>query len=318
MEQSAELKKTSTSFNLRYLADSEGVLGGIFLFPALAYIIGLVAVPFFVAIAFSLSDVTVGDTSLDFVGLRNFQNIIRTPQFRRALLNTVLFTVISQFFIILLANILAVVLAQDFHGKWLARMLIMMPWATPIALGTIGWKWLFDSKFSTFDWLLVKLGLLGSPDALLGPGLHMTFLGREYLAMASVILVHIWRTLPLAAVILMAGLTSIDRELIDQAEVDGASFWRIHMQVKIPLVLPILYIALLFGLIFTFTDMTVVFILTRGGPVYYTQVLSVWAYFKGIDGGSLNEGAAIALFLFPVLLAVAILLLKTARRMEVR
>jgi len=318
MEQSAELQKTSTSFNLRYLADSEGVLGGIFLFPALAYIIGLVAVPFFVAIAFSLSDVTVGDTSLDFVGLRNFQNIIRTPQFRRALLNTALFTVISQFFIILLANILAVVLAQDFHGKWLARMLIMMPWATPIALGTIGWKWLFDSKFSTFDWLLVKLGLLGAPDALLGPGLHMTFLGREYLAMASVILVHIWRTLPLAAVILMAGLTSIDRELIDQAEVDGASFWRIHMQVKIPLVLPILYIALLFGLIFTFTDMTVVFILTRGGPVYYTQVLSVWAYFKGIDGGSLNEGAAIALFLFPVLLAVAILLLKTARRMEVR
>ena len=318
MEQSAELQKTSTSFKLRYLADSEGVLGGIFLFPALAYIIGLVAVPFFVAIAFSLSDVTVGDTSLDFVGLRNFQNIIRTPQFRRALLNTALFTVISQFFIILLANILAVVLAQDFHGKWLARMLIMMPWATPIALGTIGWKWLFDSKFSTFDWLLVKLGLLGAPDALLGPGLHMTFLGREYLAMASVILVHIWRTLPLAAVILMAGLTSIDRELIDQAEVDGASFWRIHMQVKIPLVLPILYIALLFGLIFTFTDMTVVFILTRGGPVYYTQVLSVWAYFKGIDGGSLNEGAAIALFLFPVLLAVAILLLKTARRMEVR
>ena len=318
MEQSVELQKTSTSFNLRYLADSEGVLGGIFLFPALAYIIVLVAIPFFVAIAFSLSDVTVGDTSLDFVGLRNFQNIIRTPQFRRALLNTVLFTVISQFFIILLANILAVVLAQDFHGKWLARMLIMMPWATPIALGTIGWKWLFDSKFSTFDWLLVKLGLLGAPDALLGPGLHMTFLGREYLAMASVILVHIWRTLPLAAVILMAGLTSIDRELIDQAEVDGASFWRIHMQVKIPLVLPILYIALLFGLIFTFTDMTVVFILTRGGPVYYTQVLSVWAYFKGIDGGSLNEGAAIALFLFPVLLAVAILLLKTARRMEVR
>lgn len=318
MERSAEMPRTSTTFSLRSLADSEGMLGGIFLFPAVAYIIGLVAVPFFVAIAFSLSDVTVGDTSLNFVGLRNFQSIIQTPQFRRALLNTVLFTVISQFFIILLANILAVVLSQDFHGKWFARMLIMLPWATPISLGTIGWKWLLDSKFSTFDWILVKIGLLGSPDALLGPGSHMTFLGREYLAMASVILVHIWRTLPLAAVILMAGLTSIDRELIDQAEVDGASFWRIHMQVKIPLVLPILYIALLFGLIFTFTDMAVVFILTRGGPVYYTQVLSVWAFFKGIEGGALSEGAAIALFLFPVMLAVAILLLRTARRMEVR
>jgi len=318
MEKSAELQRTTTSFNLRSLADSERMLGGLFLSPAVIYIIGLVAVPFFVAIAFSLSDVTVGDTSLDFVGIRNFQNIIQTPQFQRALVNTVVFTIISQFFIILLANILAVVLAQDFHGKWFARMIIMLPWATPIALGTIGWKWLLDSKFSTFDWVLVQLGLLGSPDALLGAGSHMTFLGREYLAMASVILVHIWRTLPLAAVILMAGLTSIDQELIDQAEVDGASFLRIHMQVKIPLVLPILYIALLFGLIFTFTDMVVVFILTRGGPVYYTQVLSVWAYFKGIEGGSLSEGAAIALFLFPVLLAVAVLLLRTARRMEVR
>ena len=117
--------------------------------------------------------------------------------------------------------------------------------------------------------------------------------------------------------ILLAALTSIDQDLIDQAEVDGASFWRIHFQVKIPLILPIMYIALLFGLIFTFGDMVVVFVLTRGGPIYYTQVLSVWAYFKGIDGGALSEGAAIALFLFPLLLAVAVLILRAARRMEV-
>ncbi len=76
-------------------------------------------------------------------------------------------------------------------------------------------------------------------------------------------------------------------------------------------------IAVLFGIIFTFTDMTVVYVLTRGGPVYYTQVLPVWAFFKGIEGGALAEGAAIALFLFPVLLAVAILMLRTVRRMEV-
>ncbi len=76
-------------------------------------------------------------------------------------------------------------------------------------------------------------------------------------------------------------------------------------------------IALLFGLIFTISDMVVVFVLTRGGPVYYTQVLPVWSWFKGIDGGSLSEGAAIALFLFPVLLVVAILILRSAKRSEV-
>lgn len=145
----------------------------------------------------------------------------------------------------------------------------------------------------------------------------MNFLGREWLAMASVTAVYVWRILPLATVILVAGLTSISNDLVDQARVDGATFWRILFKIKLPLVLPIMAIALLFGLIFTFTDMTVVYVLTRGGPVYYTQVLPVWAFFKGIDGGSLAEGAAIALFLFPVLLAVAILMLRMARRREV-
>lgn len=300
----------------RHLLDSERVLGSLFLLPAVVYIVALVGIPFFLAIAFGLTDVTVGDTSLDFVGLENFRQIAKTPQFRRALANSFLFTLVAQALVIVLANILAVVLSQDFRGKWVARMLIMLPWATPISLGTIGWLWLLDSKFSPIDWVLQAVGLLG-PGTLLGPGKHMNFLGREALAMASVITVQVWRLLPLAAVILMAGLTSIDQDILDQAEVDGASFLRIHLQIRLPLILPIMSIALLFGLIFSFSDMVVVFVLTRGGPVYYTQVLPVWAYFKGIDGGSLAEGAAIALFLFPLLLAVAILILRTARRMEV-
>lgn len=300
----------------RYLLDHEGFLGALFLLPAVLYIVALVGVPFILAIAFSLTDVTVGDTSLDFIGLENFRRIIQTPQFRRALRNSFLFTLVAQALIIVLANILALVLSEDFRGKWVARMLIMLPWATPISLGTIGWLWLLDSKFSPIDWVLQAVGLLG-PGTLLGPGKHMNFLGREGLAMASVITVQVWRFLPLAAVILMAGLTSIDRDLIDQAQVDGAGFLRIHLQVRLPLIMPIMSIALLFGLIFSFSDMVVVFVLTRGGPVYYTQVLPVWAYFKGIDGGALGEGAAIALFLFPLLLAVAILILRTARRMEV-
>jgi multiple sugar transport system permease protein len=299
----------------KYLSDRKGFLGGVFLFPAVIYILLLVGLPFVLAILFSMSDITVGDTSLDFVGLDNFRRVIETPQFRRALINTFVFTLIAQFFVIVLSNILALVLSEDFRGKWLARMLIILPWATPISLGTIGWKWIFDSKFSPIDWILVQIGLLG-PDTIFGPGTHLTFLGKEYLAMASVTLVHIWRMLPLATVILLAGLASIDQDLIDQARVDGAGFWRIHFKVRIPLVFPILSIALLFGLIFTFGDMVVVFVLTRGGPVYYTQVLSVWAWFKGIDGGSLGEGAAIALFLFPILLAVAFLILRSARRTE--
>lgn len=135
--------------------------------------------------------------------------------------------------------------------------------------------------------------------------------------MASVTMVHVWRLLPLATVIVLAGLTTIPRDVLDQAAVDGAGFWRTLFQIKIPLLLPIISIAVLFGMILTFGDMAVVFVLTDGGPIYYTQVLSLWAYRVGIEGGSLAQGAAIALFLFPLLLGVVILVLRTTRRIEV-
>jgi multiple sugar transport system permease protein len=301
---------------VQYLTDRQGFLGTVFLLPAVLYILLLVAVPFFMAIAFSLSDVTAGDTSIDYVGLVNFKRVIATPQFRRALVNTFIFTLTAQLIVIVLANILALIFYEDFPGKWIARMLIIMPWATPISLGTLGWLWILDSKFSPIDWVLQQLGLLG-PDTLLGPGKHLNYLGREELAMAAVILIHVWRMLPLSTVILLAGLASIDKDLIDQAEVDGATFWRIHTRIRLPLLFPIMSIALLFGLVFTLSDMVVVFVLTRGGPIYYTQVLPTWAWFKGIDGGNLSEGAAVALFLFPLLLVVAILMLRAASRSEV-
>jgi len=301
----------------RYWTDRQELLGPLFLFPAVVYIFALVGIPFLIALAYSFSDVTAGNTSLDFVGLRNFQAILKTPQFTTSLINSIVFTIISQIIIIVLANILALILSTDFKGKWFARFLIMLPWATPIALGTIGWLWLLDSKFSPIDWTLRYLHLLGEPGALLGAQKNLFYLGRLELAKASIIVVYVWRMLPLAAVILMAGLTSIPQDILDQAQVDGASFWRTLFQIKLPLIIPIMSIALLFSMIFTIGDMAVVYVLTRGGPVYYTQILPTWAYYKGIESGALAEGAATALFLFPVLLAVAILVLRFSRRTEV-
>jgi multiple sugar transport system permease protein len=135
--------------------------------------------------------------------------------------------------------------------------------------------------------------------------------------MASVITVHVWRQLPLATVILIAGLSSIPQDLHDAAAVDGAGFWRRLFQITIPLVLPIMTVAVLFGMVFTFTDMIVIFVLTRGGPYDTTQVLASQAFFTGIMGGDLAEGAAISLFLFPVLVAAAFVFLRIARRAEV-
>jgi multiple sugar transport system permease protein len=135
--------------------------------------------------------------------------------------------------------------------------------------------------------------------------------------MASIIIVQVWRIVPLATVIILAGLTSIPQDIHDAAAVDGAGFWRHLFQITFPLLMPITLVAVLFGAVFTFTDLIVVFVLTRGGPYDTTQVLASWAFFTGIQAGDLAGGAAISLFLFPVLVAVAIVFLRIARRAEV-
>lgn len=316
-EEYTGMGKRQMSSRLRFISDNEGLLGAIFLFPAIAYIVLLVGIPFVLAIAFSLSDVTVGNTDLNFAGLENFRRILRTPEFQQSLKNSILFVLVAQAITIVLANILAMILSSEFRGKWIARLLIMLPWATPIALGTVGWLWLLDSKFSPIDWVLRYAHLLGDPDSIFGIQKNLYYLGKAELAKASIILVYVWRMLPLSAVILMAGLTSISQDLLDQADMDGSSFLRTIFQIKIPLILPIMSVAVLFSMVYTLGDMTVVYILTRGGPVFYTQILPTWAYIKGIESGALGEGAATAIFLFPVLLAVVILFLRGTQRMEV-
>jgi multiple sugar transport system permease protein len=292
----------------RYLLDRESVLAPLFLMPSVVYIVALVALPFVLAIAFALSDVTVGDTSYDFVGLDNFAAVWQDPTFRRALLNTIVFTGISMALVVVLGKVMALLLVKDFKGKWLVRFLVLLPWTTPVALAAVAWLWLLDSLFSPIDWVLREMGLIQG---------NVIWLGKPGLAMGSVIAVHVWRITPLAAVIIMAGLVAIPDEITDAAQVDGAGYWRTLFEITIPLNLPVIAVATLFGTILTFTDMTVVYVLTRGGPIDATQVLSSWAFYRGIEGGNLGQGAAIALFLFPVLLAAAIAILRSVRRMEV-
>ena len=155
-------------------------------------------------------------------------------------------------------------------------------------------------------------------------GLHLInpidppqWLGRPNLAMAAVITVHAWRILPFATVIFIAGLASIPAEVDDAAKVDGATGLKKLWYVTLPLQLPIALVALLFGIVFTATDMTVVYILTNGGPFNRTQVLPMWAFQTGIVSSSLGPGAAVSLYLLPVLVVVAVLMLRFARRVEV-
>ncbi len=294
----------------RSLLDEERWLGRLLLAPAILYIGALVGFPFVVGLYYSVSDATVGSRVLHFVGLANFREAFASETFWRSLQNALVFTIVSQLLVVILGKVLAMALFRNFRGRWLVRFLILLPWVAPISLGSIGWLWIFDPVYSVINRIGRAIGVLG-------PTAWPIWLGQPDLAMASVILVDVWRLLPLATVIILAGLSAIPQDIHDAAAMDGAGFWRHLFRINIPLVMPIMLVALLFGIVFTFTDMIVIYVLTRGGPYDTTQVIASLAFFTGIQGGDLAGGAAIALFLFPVLVAVAIVFLTLARRAEV-
>ncbi len=295
---------------LAFLLDRAEWLGPLMIGPAVLYIVLIVGLPFVLALYYSVSDISMGSRTLGFVGLKHFASVVQTTKFQASLKNTFVFAIVSQVLVMVLGTVLALALARDFRGKWLVRLLILLPWVAPISLGTIGWLWILDSTYSVINWTLEALGLIDAS------GWFM-WLGVPRLAMGSVITIHVWRILPLATVILLAGLTSIPHDIHDAAQVDGAGFWRHLFQVTLPLIRPIMLVAGLFGLVLAFTDMIVIFVLTRGGPYDTTQVLASLAFFTGIQGGDLAEGAAIAVFLFPLLVVVAVVFLRVARRAEV-
>jgi multiple sugar transport system permease protein len=295
---------------LHFILDRREVLGAVFVAPAILYVLLLVGLPFLLALYYSVSAYTIYDPSWRFVGLSNFAQIVRDPVFQHTLGNTFLFTFGSQFLGLILGKFGAFLLLRPFPGRRIVRALIILPWVVPIALATVAWQWMFDSLYSVINWSLIALGVITRADA-------PNWLGTPHLAMLSVIVVNAWRFFPFAIVIFLAGITSVPQDIIDAATVDGAGFWRRNYQIILPMILPIMTIGLIFGIVFTFTDLSIVLLLTNGGPVGATSVLGYQGFQVGIVSGDVSHGAAISLFMLPVLLVVVVGMLRFIRRREI-
>ena len=294
----------------RFILDRRDVLGAIFVAPAILYVLLLVGVPFLLAVYYSVSAYTIYDPSWRFVGLANFEQIVQDPVFLQTLTNTFIFTFGSQFLGLILGKFGALLLLRPFPGRKIVRALIILPWAVPVALATVAWQWMFDSLYSVINWTLIALGIITRAEA-------PNWLGSPHLAMLCVIAVNAWRFFPFAIVIFLAGITAVPQDVIDAATVDGAGFWRRNYQIIVPMILPIVAVGLIFGIVFTFTDLSIVFLLTMGGPVNATSVLGFQGFQVGIVSGDVSHGAAISLFMLPVLFVVVILMLRFIRRREI-
>ncbi len=297
--------RASLRVRVRELLDHEEFLGPAFVTPALLLLLLLVAYPFCMALYFSVSNAFIGRPS-QFVGLRNFVNLWQSDAFRHTFQNAFVFTGSAVALKLVMGVSLALLLNQQLWFKRLIRGAILVPWVIPTALSTLGWWWMFSSLYSVVNWTGITLGLLDPP----GPN----WLGQKYYAMTAVVTVNVWRGLPFFAITILAGLVSIPKELYEAAEADGAGpaarFW----YVTLPLLKPVLAVVVLFSTIFTFSDFNIVYVLTHGGPINSTHLFATLARQVGLETGRIGEGAAISLYLFPVLALVVYAQLKFVRK----
>jgi multiple sugar transport system permease protein len=293
------------AFRVRELLDRERFLGPAFVTPALLLILLLVAYPFGMALYFALSNAFIGRPS-HFVGIHNFVALWESDAFRQTFQNAFVFTGSAVALKLVLGITLALLLNQQLWFKRMIRGAILLPWVIPTALSTLGWWWMFNSLYSVVNWTGIALGVMDPP----GPN----WLGQKYYAMTAVVIVNVWRGLPFFAITILAGLVSIPRELYEAAEADGAGpaarFWH----VTLPLLKPVLAIVVLFSTIFTFSDFSIVYVLTHGGPINSTHLFATLARQVGLDSGQIGQGAAISLYLFPVLAFVVWVQLRFVRR----
>jgi multiple sugar transport system permease protein len=287
------------------LLDRQGVLAYVLLLPGLLILAAFIGWPFVTSLWLSVTDQSVSTSVARFVGLDNFTGALKSQIFQQTVRNTFVYTGVTVVFKLAFGLGLAVLMNQSFRLKNLARAALLLPWIVPTALSAIAWLWLFDATFSVFNWAIVRSGIADR---------GINWLGEGQWAMTSIIIANIWRGTPFFAISILAGLQTVDRELLDAAAVDGASPWQRFWRITIPLIRPVVLIVLLFSTVQTISDFQLVYVLTRGGPANSTHLLGTLAYDVAVRAGQLSQGAAISLYMFPVLIVCVVALLVYMRR----
>src|SRR5438093_1309917 len=260
--------------------------------------------PSFLSLWFSLSDARVGDAG-SFIGLDNFRRLLSSSIFLQTLQNSMVFTAAALTAKTVFGMALALLLFRIARFKRLIRGAVLLPFIVPTALSTLVWWWMFEPLYSVVNWTLKALHVVNR---------DIPWLPDPYLAMFTVILVNTWRGLPFFAITILAGLVAIPREMYEAAESDGAGpiarFW----YVTVPLLKPVLAVVILFSAIFTLADFNIVYVLTKGGPMNMTHLFATYSFALGLQSGQIGQGAAVSLFLFPILLAVVFTQLRLVRK----
>jgi multiple sugar transport system permease protein len=278
--------------------DDRRVLVLLFMIPAGALLLVFLTYPLGLGVWLGFTDTKIGRPGV-WIGIDNYISLARDGVFWLVVFNTLFYTVVATVLKFALGLWLALLLNNNMPFKAFIRAIVLLPYIVPTVLSAIAFWWIYDSQFSIISYVLKdQLGWIDN---------YIDFLGQPNAARASVIAANVWRGIPFVAICLLAGLQTIPQSLYEAAALDGATAWQRFQHVTVPMLMPILSIVLTFSVLFTFTDFQLIYAITKGGPINATHLMATLAFQRGISGGQLGEGAAIATAMIPFLVASTLL-----------
>ncbi|MCR5486596.1 MAG: sugar ABC transporter permease [Lachnospiraceae bacterium] len=279
-------------------------VGLLFILPAFIYMMVFVGYPILSNVVLSLQDVSVRNLvrgEKHFIAFQNYVEIFHDGVFIKSMGNTLLFTVSCLIFQFLIGFLLALLFSKNFTFAKTVRGLTMIPWMMPMTVTALMFKFMFSTDVGIINYLLRTAGIIQK---------NIEWLTTPNTAMIAVVAANVWIGIPFNTILLSTGLTTIPQELYESASVDGANSWQKLTGITLPLLRPTIESVLVLGFIYTFKVYDLVYVMTEGGPVNATHLLSTYSYKLSFDMFQYSKGSAVANVLFLILLLVGLLYLK--------
>jgi multiple sugar transport system permease protein len=235
-----------------------------------------------------------------FVGFENYRQLLHDKVAIHSLINTLLFVFISTFFEILLGLVIALIINRNFRGRGMVRAAILVPWAIPTVVSSQMWRFIFNDKYGLLNYLLYGSDISS----------YTAWLADPLYAFVAIVVADVWKTSSFAALLILAGLQTIPDELYESARIDGANAWQRFRSITLPMIKPVLLIALLFRTMDAFRVFDLVFVMTQGGPADSTNVLQFYGYKKIFAEGLMGYGSTISVLVFTIVLIISILYIR--------
>ena len=283
--------------------DPTSILGYFMMLPAMAVLVMFFAYPLGFEIWSSLTDMTLGNEA-KFIGLENYRYLFTDPEFLTAAKNSFVYVTIVQMGKFVLGLGIAILLHQKLVARGFWRAVVLVPYAMPGFVAFLIWKLIYNPDIGSLNILLTKIGLIDAP---------ISFLGDRTWAMPSVIFATIWRGFPFWAIMFLAALQAVPKELYEAAAVDGANAWQRFKNISLPGIRPVILIVFLISTINTINSFEAVWLTTAGGPSDATVILPIFAY-KGLTSFQIGQSAAAALSLVPIAIIFTFFILRRMKK----